>query len=67
MSQPFINQGFHNQNYLEIKKKYLISIFLAPMFQISQLETFKLPEVLVFYYNVYLYAPIDGGPVTTRQ
>ena len=40
-----MGSGLHNLNYLEIKKGR-ISKFIASMFQISQLETFKLPEVL---------------------
>ena len=44
----FFNSGFHNPNYLEIKKNHISNI-LSPMYvHISQLETFKLPEVLVY-------------------
>ena len=43
----FFISDFHNPNYLEIKKN-LISKLLAPCSNISQLETFKLPEVLSF-------------------
>ena len=41
-SSVFLGSGFHNPNYLEIKK-YIISTFLAPMFQnisIGNIQTF---------------------------
>ena len=44
----FCCSGFHNPNYLEIKKNRI-----SKCSKISQLETFKLPEVLVFFQIIH--------------
>ena len=52
----FLVSGFHNPNYLDMKK--IISNVWLLNFKMSQLETFKLPEVLVFYI-IYSFVNMD--------